>query len=121
MGMSKAKTARDDHIEEQARMFVEQHAVSSGLEPETANTLKMWYTLGARWADAHHSQDASIIEWQTGEPKEYGSYLVLHEDNKGNKVIDHDVWFDNYGRWQSKWNNIIAWCKLDDIKPHKEE
>lgn len=58
----------------------------------------------------------SIINWQEGIPTEYGSYLVLHRNHLGELVIDHDIWFDDYQRWQSQWHGIVAWCAFSYIK-----
>lgn len=58
----------------------------------------------------------SIINWQKGDPTEYGSYLVLHRDYLGRLVIHHDIWFDDCQRWQSQWHDIVAWCAFSDIK-----
>lgn len=58
----------------------------------------------------------SIIDWQVGNPTEYGSYLVLHRDSHGRFVIHHDIWFDDSQRWQSQWHDIVAWCAFRDIK-----
>ena len=57
----------------------------------------------------------SIIVWESGTPTKYGCYLVLCEHN-GRRVVHHDVWFDDSRGWQSKWNNMIAWCALEDIE-----
>ena len=72
-------------------------------------------------SDLNSSEQNMIgtFKWQTGTPTEYGSYLVLHLDSYNQRVINHDIWFDNSGRWQSNWHNIIAWCKFSDIKIHK--
>ena len=109
---------RQKQIEEQARKFVEQYAASSGLESETANTLKMWYELGAKWADAHQPQDTSLIKWQTDDPKEDGCYLVTV---KGTYDIFVSCAYYSHLRGWSHWANVLAWCKLSDIKPYKEE
>lgn len=60
----------------------------------------------------------SAIKWQTGEPKEQDLYIAT--TNEGEVVIvgccpelEQDVAFFK--------NNIIAWCKLSDIEPYKEE
>lgn len=60
----------------------------------------------------------STIKWQKGEPKEEGVYLVTTIfgevktcTNIKAKAIDFGV-FSQY---------VIAWCKLRDIKPYKEE
>jgi hypothetical protein len=56
------------------------------------------------------------IIWKAGEPSEYGEYLILCLDNKGNSQIRRDIWFDDGRGWQSKWHNMIAWCHFKDIK-----
>jgi hypothetical protein len=61
----------------------------------------------------------SVIKWQTGEPKEEGDYLVSLK----NGCVQSDV-FGVLGR--KKWlcfnsDFILAWCKLSDIEPYKEQ
>lgn len=58
------------------------------------------------------------IKWQTGEPKESGSYLVT--------MKGMDETFVTYSRYScltgwSHSNKVLAWCKLSDIEPYKEE
>ena len=66
----------------------------------------------------------SIIKWQTGEPKEDDVYfvsLVL-----GKSVVTtfleyyRGVWI-NFKRAEFPSEYVIAWCKLSDIEPYKEE
>lgn len=62
----------------------------------------------------------SIINWQTGEPKEGGYYLIT--DFYGH--IATDMWriFPNRRGWEYRNKvDVIAWCKLSDIKPYKED
>ena len=61
----------------------------------------------------------SVIKWQTGEPKEDGKYLITV---KGKKVyVTTDFW-DNREEWSDfVTDSVIAWCKLSDIEPYKEE
>lgn len=54
------------------------------------------------------------IHWRVGTPTKYGVYLVLCNFSKGLRIY-HDVWFDNKGKWQSQYHNLVAWCCLDDI------
>lgn len=66
----------------------------------------------------------SVIKWRTGEPKEEGFYLVtfcfLNNHKKG---ITKAEWYNKH--WFIGLNypqeEIIAWCKLSDIEPYKEE
>jgi hypothetical protein len=55
------------------------------------------------------------ILWRVGTPTKYGVYLVLCNNSEGLR-INHDVWFDDGRGWQSKWQNVVAWCCLDDIE-----
>ena len=64
----------------------------------------------------------SVIKWQTGEPKEDGEYLV--------STVDGDVCRDElrslYSEdemkcWVYNEGDVIAWCKMSDIEPYKEE
>lgn len=64
----------------------------------------------------------SIINWQTGIPKESGEYLVSLEDG----FVCRDKWrepcYDNdIAYWENNEGKVIAWCMLIDIKPYKEE
>lgn len=59
----------------------------------------------------------SIIKWQTGEPKESGSYLVTLRFG----LIEEDSWNNIIQRWSRNNGEVIAWCKLSDIEPYKEE
>lgn len=60
----------------------------------------------------------SIIEWKTGEPKKVGRYLVQTKDDG----VQISFWSSFIQSWSlySK-SEIIAWCKLSDIEPYKEE
>ena len=67
----------------------------------------------------------SVIKWQTGKPKEEGSYLVttifghVTFDNWMSKYIEGG----SYCEWSlyNGYKEVRAWCKLSDIKPYKEE
>lgn len=64
----------------------------------------------------------SVIKWQTGQPKECGEYLVSLEDGS----VCRDEWRELYCDdeiqcWVYNEGEVIAWCKLSDIKPYKEE
>ena len=62
----------------------------------------------------------SVIKWQTGFPNIEGEYLVT-EDN-GNVTVDCWCVLEHYQYWaQHRDDEIIAWCKISDIKPYKEE
>ena len=64
------------------------------------------------------AKNYSIIHWQTGEPKESGTYLVTNiEGSVGFSYYEADHYIDKkYFR-----TCITAWCKLSDIEPYKEE
>lgn len=60
----------------------------------------------------------SVIKWHTGEPEEKGDYLVALKNGC--------VKVDNFGILEKKWfvfnsDFILAWCKLSEIEPYKEE
>ena len=64
----------------------------------------------------------SVIKWQTGKPKEEGDYLTTRRLANGKVYVCYNYWVDN------KWfavpcenSTTIAWCKLSDIEPYKEE
>lgn len=58
----------------------------------------------------------STIKWKTGEPEEEGTYLVTI------KVREDVVVTHNKYSYSEEWhypNEVIAWCKLSNIKPYK--
>ena len=67
----------------------------------------------------------SVIKWQTGEPTEDGTYLVVYKIDEYRNSVTTLICS------RSKWRNfffgtvdkkrVTAWCKLSDIKPYKEE
>ena len=62
----------------------------------------------------------SVIKWQTGEPKEGGYYLITTDSG----IITTDLWriFPNRSSWEYRGKfEVVAWCKLSDIEPYKEE
>lgn len=117
---------RQKQIANQAKSFVDEYARTFGLEPETASTLKLWYTLGAQWADSHPPQDTSVLKWKTGKPKGDGLYIVRRRNLSGNgeftSVLERQGYFwVNATMCRIKYEDVIAWCKLGDIEPYKEE
>jgi hypothetical protein len=79
----------------------------------------------------------SKIKWQTGKPKENGSYLVtfkycyLEDLNTGERLYHKRLYQTFIGQtyWEGFWHQyddkmsackVIAWCKISDIKPYKE-
>lgn len=69
---------------------------------------------------ARKQRGYSIIHWNTGEPKENGSYLVTISGLDSIYVICA-VYLHETGWCYRGKEEIIAWCKLSDIKPYKEE
>ena len=74
------------------------------------------------------SKYESTIQWQHGEPKEEGNYLVSLLDGR----IEVDKWLiplipesmwdeEDVPVWEKNDEEVVAWCKLSDIKPYKEE
>ena len=57
------------------------------------------------------------IKWQTGKPKESGAYIVTLRFG----LIEEDSWNNIIQRWTRNNGEVIAWCKLSDIAPYKEE
>lgn len=60
----------------------------------------------------------SVIKWQTGIPEEGGSYIVTTDEGEVRTIYFHpkesvDLEFFEIA--------VIAWCKLSDIEPYKEE
>ena len=62
----------------------------------------------------------SIIKWQTGEPKEAGYYIVTTHEYIV-RVAVYSPFFKGWYINRVSVEGIIAWCKLSDIKPYKEE
>ena len=59
------------------------------------------------------------LQWQTGEPKEGGYYLITTDSGR----ITTDLWriFPNRRNWEYRNKfDVVAWCKLSDIEPYKE-
>lgn len=61
----------------------------------------------------------SQIKWQTGEPEEEICHLITLKTG----IVIPAIWSQKEG-WHSENNlfrfyNVIAWCKLSDIKPYK--
>ena len=62
----------------------------------------------------------SVIKWQTGEPTESGSYLASIKGIESHFVTC--VIYNCVTGWcHWKKEKIVAWCKLSDIEPYKEE
>lgn len=66
----------------------------------------------------------SVIKWQTGEPKVTGLYIVTLDDD----IVTYDWWDFNtpynpteMSDWVCCKGVVVAWCKLSDIEPYKEE
>ena len=65
-------------------------------------------------------KDNSKIKWQTGEPKESGSYLVTIKCSYDTFVTcSYYSCLNGWSHWEEE--EIIAWCKLRDIESYKEE
>lgn len=81
--------------------------------------IKYWIARCARLEqELDMMKEQSTIKWQTGEPKEEGAYLVTI------KVREDVVVTYNKYSYSEEWyysNKVLAWCKLSDIKPYKEE
>ena len=64
-------------------------------------------------------KEQSIVKWQTGEPKKSGTYLVTIRGKYS--IFVQSAQFGVFTGWgYFKPEEIIAWCKLSDIKPYKE-
>ena len=62
----------------------------------------------------------SIIHWQTGKPVEEGYYLTTMDC--GDVHVNFWKILPNCAYWlQCNPNRVVAWCKLSDIDPYKEE
>ena len=62
----------------------------------------------------------SVIKWQTGEPKESGTYLATIKGRYS--IFVQYAQFGCLTGWSYfKPKEIIAWCKLSDIEPYKEK
>ena len=70
--------------------------------------------------DKFDSKTQSCIKWQTGEPKGNGTYLASIKGIESHFVTC--VIYNCVTGWcHWKKEEIIAWCKLSDIEPYKEE
>lgn len=62
----------------------------------------------------------SIIHWQKGEPKEHGNYIVSFKDGSVGSAY-FAQWAIQPNFWEEHLKkDVIAWCKLSDIEPYKE-
>ena len=61
----------------------------------------------------------SIIKWQKGKPNEEGEYLV--QLKYGHIRINSWEKFNDHYQWVCFNREIVAWCKLSDIEPYKDE
>lgn len=60
------------------------------------------------------------IKWQTGKPVEEGCYLTTMDC--GDVLVNFWKILPNCAYWlQCNPNRVVAWCKLSDIEPYKEE
>ena len=66
----------------------------------------------------------SVIKWRTGKPKEECECLVTlkngNVDFSGYYSYTHSDGYEDFfwSRWDD--DDIIAWCPLSEIEPHKE-
>ena len=69
-----------------------------------------------------HKRNLSVIEWQTGKPKEGGYYLTTLKNGKIRSLVWSPTlgYFTNYCLME-KICDVVAWCKLSDIEPYKTE
>ena len=61
----------------------------------------------------------SVINWQTGEPKETGKYLVQMKNNE--MTVDVNFWSNLSNSWLFNDALVVAWCNLSDIEPYKKD
>lgn len=61
------------------------------------------------------------INWQTGEPKHGGLYIVTVLDPDGSKSIQVDSWDKDKKQWETykRVRTAIAWFDMDDIIPYE--
>lgn len=60
----------------------------------------------------------SVLKWQTGEPKEMGTYIITTDDGEVRTIYFHPKEAVDLELFEIA---VIAWCKLSDIQPYKEE
>ena len=61
----------------------------------------------------------SVIKWQTGEPNIIGAFLVAYKKSVCKFERKRGFWM--YCGLIINDKDVVAWCKLSDIKPYKEE
>lgn len=67
-----------------------------------------------------YKRGLSAVKWQIGVPKESGMYLVTIKGKYS--IFVQCAQFGCLTGWSYfKPEEIIAWCKLSDIKPYKEK
>jgi len=107
---------RGEQIDAQAKALVEEFAKEQGIDPKEVQDLEMWFKLGCFWADKN--PNGSRIKWQTGEPKYHGRYLVQTKED-GFQIAFWSAYVQSWSLYHN--SEILAWCKLIDIEPYKEE
>ena len=60
----------------------------------------------------------NVVEWQTGEPKTHGRYLVQTKED-GFQIAFWSAYVKTWSLYHN--SEIIAWCKLSDVKPYKNK
>ena len=64
------------------------------------------------------TKEESTIRWKTGIPKEKGGYLITDKDGCLRALYYHPKEIVDVEFFERV---VIAWCKLSDIEPYKEE
>lgn len=60
----------------------------------------------------------SVIKWHTGMPTEIGKYIITTDDGEVRTINFHPKEIVDLEYFERL---VIAWCKLSDIEPYKEE
>lgn len=55
------------------------------------------------------------VNWQTGEPKYGGLYLVSVRE----KSVQVDSWNRDKKQWDTYRNDVLAWFDMDEIIPYQ--
>lgn len=61
------------------------------------------------------------VNWQTGDPRRGGLYIVTVQNDNGDKQIEVDSWNrdkKNWDTYRTSVKKVIAWFDFDEIIPY---
>ena len=110
--------------EEQIKQYCANQGFPYGACNSISSIKAIIATEAINWADNH--PNGSMVKWNTGIPKSDGFYLVTYQSSYNFTPVVTAL-FRNGHLWLNRDNitildnNVIAWCKLNEIKPYRIE